>query len=258
MEQFWNTNKRSLSLDVSIKCDDTCRFRVIASDVSKNTKYADRVIEVNGYRTIYLSFPVSPEKVRITVTPIGSVKNYMVNIKEKTLRTYAINMDSEAKQFVGFAQKFCQICGTENATKNGRYFKTADKKFKIRYFPVIINQGKPSTTPARIGHTTGTIEVSKYHFDRYTVPMRMMILLHEFSHVYRNPKMNLAIENEVAADMNALYLYLGLGYSKVDAIFVFANVFLKAQTPSNMDRMRKIMDYIAKFEQEKFAKIKTI
>jgi hypothetical protein len=40
----------------------------------------------------------------------------------------------------------------------------------------------------------------------------------------------LEIENEVGADINALYIYLGLGFSKVDAICVFANVFLKAQT----------------------------
>jgi len=47
---------------------------------------------------------------------------------------------------------------------------------------------------------------------------------------------------------------LGLGYSKVDAICVFANVFLKAQTQGNIERMRKIMDYIQKFENEEFAK----
>jgi ferritin len=54
-----------------------------------------------------------------------------------------------------------------------------------------------------------------------------------------------------------LYIYLGLGYSKVDAIFVFANVFLKAQSQGNMVRMRKIMDYIKRFENQEFAKILT-
>jgi ferritin len=61
----------------------------------------------------------------------------------------------------------------------------------------------------------------------------------------------------VGADLNALYIYLGLGYSKVDAIFVFANVFLKAQSQGNMVRMRKIMDYIKRFENQEFAKILT-
>jgi hypothetical protein len=112
---------------------------------------------------------------------------------------------------------------------------------------------KKLTTPARIGHNTGIIEVAKAKFDKYTVPMRMMILLHEYSHKYRNPKIGLEISNEIGADINALYIYLGLGFSKIDAICVYANVFLKAQTQGNIARMRKIMDYINKFEQEDFA-----
>lgn len=258
MEQTWESDKRALSLDVSIKCKQKCRFRVIASDFKKNTKYADRTIEVDGFREIYLSFPTTPEKLRIIVTPIDHQQDYLVNIKEETLKTYAINKDSEMIKFVRFAQQFCGLSGYESASPKGRNFTTPDKKFKIRFFPFITQNNKVSTTPARIGHNTGTIEVSKLHFDRYTVPMRMCILLHEFSHVFRNPKMDLKIENEVGADMNALYIYLGLGYSKVDAIFVFANVFLKAQTESNMDRMRKIMDYISRFEKQEFAKIQNI
>ena len=67
--------------------------------------------------------------------------------------------------------------------------------------------------------------------------------------------MGLEISNETGADINALYIYLGLGYSKLDAICVFANVFLKAQSSSNIDRMRKIMDYIQKFENKEFAEL---
>ena len=84
--------------------------------------------------------------------------------------------------------------------------------------------------------------------------MRLIILLHEFSHKYKNPKIGLEINDEIGADINALYIYLGLGFSKIDAICVFANVFLKAQTKGNIERMRKIMDYIQKFENQEFAK----
>jgi len=258
MEQRWETNGRAMSLDVSIKCEGKCRFRIVASDFQKNSKYADRTIEVDGYRSIYLSFPTTPREMRIAVTPIDQKLNYIVNIKERTLKTYAIDTDAETKKFIKFAQTFTAQSGFETATQRGRYFTTPDKYFKLRFFPFISQNGKVSTTPARIGHTTGTIEVSKAHFDRYTIAMRMIILLHEFSHVYRNPKNDLKIENEFGADKSALYIYLGLGYSKVDAIFVFANVFLKAQTESNMERMRKIMDYIKRFENEEFAKIRTI
>jgi hypothetical protein len=57
------------------------------------------------------------------------------------------------------------------------------------------------------------------------------------------------------ADINALYLYLGTGWSKIDAITVFAKVFLKAQTDSNILRIRKIQDYIQRFENQEYAQI---
>jgi ferritin len=85
--------------------------------------------------------------------------------------------------------------------------------------------------------------------------MRLMILLHEYSHKYKNPKIGLEISNEIGADINALYIYLGLGFSKIDAICVFANVFLSAQTPDNLERMRKINDYIQRFESQEYAKL---
>jgi hypothetical protein len=257
MEQTWETAKRSISLNVSIKCEGKCRFRVIASDFNVNSKYADRTIVVDGFRMIYLSFPTSPEKIKVVVTPLEKTSNYLVDIKEKPLKTYQIHLDSEARKFVNFAQEFTTQSGYSPASPNGRFFKTKDSYFNIRYFPFITQDGKVSTTPARIGHNSGIIEVSKLHFDKYTIPMRMIILLHEFSHKYRNPKIDLEISNEFGADLNALYIYLGLGYSKVDAIYVFANVFLKAQSKGNMMRMRKIMDYIKKFENEEFAKVLT-
>ena len=85
--------------------------------------------------------------------------------------------------------------------------------------------------------------------------MRMAILLHEFSHKFKNPKIGLQISNEIGADINALYIYLGLGFSKIDAITVFAKVFLKAQTDGNMERMKKILDYINRFENQEYAKL---
>jgi hypothetical protein len=258
LDRIWETGKRKLALDVTIKCEGVCRFRVVASDKdNKKTNYADRTIEVNGYRTIYLSFPVSPDQTRITVTPLDNTKDFLVDIKEKNLKTYQIHLDNEASKFVKFAQEFTQVSGYSQGSPQGRFFRTKDGYFNIRYYPIIQDKGKPSTTPARIGHRSGIIDVSKFHFDRYTIPMRMCILLHEFSHKYRNPKIDLEISNEVGADLNALYIYLGMGYSKVDAIFVFANVFLKAQSQGNMVRMRKIMDYIKRFENEEFAKILT-
>jgi hypothetical protein len=253
----YDSNQKKISLYITVKCDGKKSFRLAASDNGKpNSKYADRFFEVDGERTIYLSFPVSPKSIALIIANVQDPKDtsFTVTLEEKPLKTYNVWLDMDTLKFVQLATTFSQICGFAEASPTGRMFRAKNDEFRIRFFDVIRDKGgNPIPTPARIGHETGTIEVSKDKFDRYTIPMRMAILLHEYSHKYRNPNIGLPIEDEVGADMNALYIYLGLGYSKIDAITVFAKVFLKAQTEGNMDRMRKIMDYIQRFENKEFS-----
>lgn len=253
----YNSDNRQFRLHITITCKGKKKFRVFAEDFGKkNSKYADREIVVEGKRTIFFSFPVSPKVLLVVVGNIENQqdKDFEVSLIETDLSTYNIWMDEETDNFVKLALHFSQISGFTDASAAGRLFKTNDGKFNIKYFDVIRDSsGKFLNTPARIGHRTGIIEVAKVKFDTYTIPMRMVILLHEFSHKYKNPKIGLEISNEIGADINALYIYLGLGFSKIDAICVFANVFLKAQTKGNVERMRKIMDYIQRFENQEYA-----
>ncbi len=245
-------------LYVTISCKGKKKFRVWAEDYQKiNSKYSDREIIVEGKRIVHLNFPVSPKNLFIGILNSESPKDteFEVQIIEGALTTYNTWLDEGTKKFVKLATHFSQVCGFENASNIGRLFTTKDKEFSIRYFNVIhdFKTGRAMNTPARIGHQTGIIETAKWKFDKYTIPMRMIILLHEYAHKYKNPRIGLEISDEIGADINALYIYLGLGYSKIDAICVFANVFLKAQTKGNIERMRKIMDYIQKFENQEFA-----
>jgi hypothetical protein len=255
----YDSDNRKFSLYITIKCEGSKSFRVWAEELGKvNSRYADREIVVNGSRTIFCNFPVSPKSLFVGVSNSKepSDKSFEVNIEEKPLVNYNIWLDAETKDFLSLALHFSQVCGFEQASDAGRLFTTKDKQFTIKYFNVIkdYKTGGVMGTPARIGHTSGIIETAKWKFDQYTIPMRLIILLHEFSHKYKNPKIGLEISNEVGADINALYIYLGLGFSKIDAICVFANVFLKSQTKGNVERMRKIMEYIQKFENQEFAK----
>ena len=259
MEQIWETENRKLTLAVTIYCEQGCRFHVIAEDLKPNSRYVDREINVTGNRTIELKFPVTPKKmkIKVAISPNNPNRpNFMVKIEERELTTYNIFLDQTAQDFLKLAIPFCQVCGFTQVGNGGRIYSVPDRKFNIRFMNVIrdAQTGKVYNTPARVGHTTGIIEIAKAKYDKYTIPMRLIILLHEFSHKYRNEKMGLPISHEIGADINALYIYLGLGFSKVDAIYVFANVFLKAQTPGNIKRMRKIQEYIAKFENGEFAK----
>lgn len=252
----YDSENRKFCLFITVECPGTKKIRVWAEDFGKrNSKYADREIEVNGKRTIFFSFPITPRKLFIGALNCQDTKdaNFTVTLMEGPLKTYNIYKDSDTEMFLPLALHFSQICGFTDAPSSGRLFTNGD--FNIRYFDVIRKDGQPINTPARIGHSTGIIEVAKVKFDNYTVAMRMMILLHEFSHKYKNPKIGLNISNEIGADINALYIYLGMGFSKIDAICVFAKVFLKAQTKGNIERMRKINDYIRRFEQQEFAEL---
>lgn len=250
VQQVWDAANRKFCLFITITSasKEKREFRVVASDVGKaNSKYADRIITVEGTRDIYLSFPVSPRQLAITVMdkqkPMAS--DFEVTFRETRIRDSNIAFDSDTKSFVQMAVIICQTMGFAPPQS----YKSSDDLYNISVVDVIVDEnGRPMSTPARIGHTTGRIELSKSKMDAYTIAMRMIIILHEFSHKYKNPKMGLEINNETGADINALYIYLGLGFSKVDAIFVFANVFLKAQTEGNIKRMRVIMDYINKFD----------
>jgi hypothetical protein len=260
MHEIYQSNNRKFSLNVTITCSGKKTFRVWAEDYGKKfSKYADRTIIVDGSRVIYLSFPVSPKQLFIGCLNATSPtdKDYKVTIEEKPLKDYNIALDSETLDFLSLCIPFCQMAGFKIPNPTGTVYKTSDDKFRIKYFPVIKDYatGNVIATPARIGHQTGIIEVAYSKFKNYTIPMRIDILLHEFSHKYKNPKIGLEISNEIGADINALYIYLGLGFSKIDAICVFGNVFLKAQSSGNQERMRKIIDYINKFENQEFAKL---
>lgn len=256
--QIYSSDNKKFALYITITCKGTKKFRVWAEDYGKrNSKYADREVVVEGKRTIFFNFPISPKEIFVGCLNSQNLKDkeFEVTLIEGKLNTYNIWLDQDTKDFLKLCIPFSQTCGFEQAGENGRIIN-AGNQFNIRYFNVIKDQnGSAMNTPARIGHRTGIIEVAKAKFDKYTVPMRVVILLHEFSHKYKNPKMGLEISNEIGADINALYIYLGLGFSKIDAICVFANVFLKAQTPANIERMRKIMEYIQKFENQEFAEL---
>jgi hypothetical protein len=260
MHRIIDTDNRSFSLNITITCEGKKTFRVWAEDNGKqNSKYADRTILVDGTRTIYFSFPVSPKQIFFGCLNTQNQKDESFNVKVEAapLKSYNIAMDAETIDFVQLAIQFSQVAGFKIPDRTGTMYQTSDGYFKIKYLPVIMDlaTGTAMSTPARIGHNTGLIEVAAAKFVKYTIPMRIAILLHEFSHKYKNPKIGLEISNEIGADINALYIYLGLGFSKIDAICVFGQVFLKAQTPQNRERMRKIMDYINKFENQEFAKL---
>lgn len=247
------TRHEELTLVIKVYTHSPEDIRIKVTDETQpNTSFTDRYKTVDGEATFFVRMPVSPTNALVYVYNEANgnlmqgqddsfeVESITKQPLEKKLDVIDFS-NADVRSFVNFATRFSYNAGS---LPSGTYVSD-DRKFVIKYLPIIEDNGQEQTTPARIDITNGNIEISKKQFIEFTVPNRMAILLHEFSHVYLNDN----VDDEVEADLNALLIYLGLGYPRIDAFEVFAKTFMNAPTEQNKDRYDKIKNFIDTFEQ---------
>lgn len=256
IKEKYNTLNRAVSIRLLIGAGKRengkpRRVGIVVKDADrKNTVYTKRWSTIVGKKEFMVNMPQSPKVAEIHIFNLSKDKNHEgIKLLEKEVISVKTNIDvigledKKVVEFLKFAQDFSDKAGIISA---GIYLSD-EGNFVLKYSDVIrsATNGDRISTPARINIVTGQIEVSKEIFDRYTVAGRMGILLHEFSHVYQNKKSS----DEVEADLNAARIYLGLGYPRIELINVFANVFYKADTDGNRNRIKQMRDYIIKFDR---------
>ena len=220
-----------------------------------NTVFTDRTKEVNGTQELFVRMPLAPNTAQLSVynekngnLPKGSDSTFEVVKIEKEELDITLpqtKMDTfSVRNFVGFAQKFAYNAGWVAAPRD---YMSSVGGYKIEYLPFIINsKGEKMATPARISTKNGRIQVSQESFRDMTVPMRMAILLHEYSHFYLNSD----IANETEADLNGLTIYLGLGYPIREAYEAFAKTFIGYPSEQNKQRYDIINRFIREYIEE--------
>jgi len=227
----------------------------LANADQKNTYYTKRYAKVDGIQTFYIRLPISPKNALLI---IYNDKNKLINddnsfrvrsIKILKLEKQPIQLSRRTKAFIQFAKEFCEKCGVLDASKKGVIYKSDNGKFRIDYFDKIRSKKtkKVISTPARISQVNGKIEVSRKAFLNYSVPMRMAIILHEFSHFY----LNKTPSSEIQADINGLRIYLSLGFPRIDAYNVFLNVFKNSSSQESLKRFRTLDNFIKKYDYGK-------
>lgn len=261
------SNHFPFQLDVTVTSKHPVQLRVVAVDPLKPaTKYSDFHAKVDGKRIFELRFPVSPKKLKVIIfnvengdLPYGDDPTFSVDdVKVRKLKTYDVWWNEDTKNFYKFAVEFAQNAGILTAgNKKPHIYRSDDGKFTIDYYNYIYDRvaKKVLSTPARVGHKSGIIEVSKAKFIEYTVPMRLMILLHEYSHKYLNPKIERPISYETGADIQGLYIYLGKGWSPIEAHRAFLKVFRSSKNSENHKRYKIIRDFIDKYDKGKVEKV---
>jgi oligoribonuclease (3'-5' exoribonuclease) len=248
------TRYEELTLLIKIRTYNPQRIRIkVIDSVQPNTAFTDRYKTVEGESIFFVRMPVSAEEVLVYVyneengnMQQGMDKSFeVISITKEPLEKKMDVIDfsnSDVRSFVNFATRFSYNAGS---LASGNYVSD-DGRFVIKYLPTIQDDGVEQTTPARIDIDSGIIEVSKRQFMDYTIPNRMAILLHEFSHVYMNDN----VDDEVEADLNGLLIYLGLGYPRIEAFEVFAKTFINAPTDQNGMRYERIKNFIDTFENK--------
>lgn len=258
MRYIVGTKYRECSIKVSVQATKDCVVYLEAHDMSlPNTYYTKRYREFKEgeKQDFVIQMPICGKNTIVEVFDNPNNKDAspscfnILSVKRMGLpRQMDVSRmrDSDVRHFVRFAQRFAFNAGVLAAEE---VYQSDDKKFKILYSSLI--QGKNSEeqlTPARINKFTKVIEVSKAKFVPMTVPGRLCILFHEFSHLFMNEDMT----DELEADLNGLTIYLGLGYPRIEAHEVFIGTFYQAPNETNMDRYLHIKNFIDKFEELNF------
>lgn len=228
----------------------------VFDDTYKNTVFTDRWKTVDGECSFFVRMPVSGKYANILIynekngaDKLEDTSFQVLEIRKIPLekRLDVIDMtNSNLRSFINFCTKFCFNAGH---ISSGLY-KSRDGRFSIEYLPTIISSksGKELETPARISKDSGRIQVSQKKFVPDTIPMRMAILLHEYSHYYINKD----IDNESEADLNGLLIYLGLGYPRFEGHEAFLKTFINTPSEQNKGRYEKIKAFIEDFEKNNY------
>jgi hypothetical protein len=227
----------------------------VYNDSQKDTYFMDRTKMIDGTEDLLVRMPLSPYTTTIKVYNVANgdqrkgvdrsfdVLSIRQEELEKTISRTKMDIPI-VKNFVSFAQKFAYNAGWLPP----KDYSSVVGGFKIEYLPHITNlqTGAKMSTPARVSTKNGRIQVSQEAFVPMTVPMRMAILLHEFSHYYLNSD----IANETEADLNGLTIYLGLGYPIREAFAAFGDTFIGHPSAQNKIRYDIINKFIKDYIQE--------
>jgi hypothetical protein len=256
-----NTNKEPMVLRIKVQTTHPENIMIRVADAFKpQSDYFKEWFPVKGERTFDISMPSTPKKAVVLVynKRIGDVAEAKDTsfklIRDKDGNPGEIlpikrhpelyNMNSDLlKEATEFIEWFSQNASILSA--NGSVYRSRKGTFRIDYLDKIYDRasGTELKTPARISQDRGIIEVSKDLFIPYSIPYRDAILSHEISHFY----INTHPADEEEADYHALRLFLGRGYTCIDAQRAFLNVFETVPSDTNVQRQEKIEAFVTAF-----------
>jgi len=211
-----------------------CSIQVVAYDPDRiNTEYYRKNDTCDAPCTLdfHIRIPVTKDNVSVIIfTDLDEEVNNVIRVDRFDCYSYAPDfsgLNGKDKEFVKFIMNFCMECGYMPAG-----FSYKDNGFDIRYMEFIPLNGGVHPTPARIHKTDDFIEVSKMHFNKMPVPRRFAILLHEYSHNFKNSNP----DSEEEADLWAARIYRQCGFPRMEFLYAFSKMFVKYE-PGELEKL---------------------
>ncbi len=254
------TENKRFQIRVGVRAFEPMTLGVTCSDISRqNSDYIRRKVPFKeqsflGQRSVYreftLPFPVSPDKMNVKFYDKlnGGNDNFSLEkFKIEKMPNAEVWAEPDIHRFIDFNLDFSQRAGY---LSTGIY-DSNDGDFLIQYLPTITNEfGSPLVTPARTNRRTGRIQVSQSAFKTYTVPVRIVVLFHERFHF------QIPTRREKPADLNALRVYLDLGFPRTEGVYASTQIFLNHPDTvgkSHLDRVEDNVAFIDKYSYRKEA-----
>lgn len=266
MKYVWDTNNQPKFVRLHIKTAKPEKLLIAVYDANKPTCYSKHVTTVNGSDVFEISLPLTPQRAFFEITrasaansilpEFGNNNGIQYHIEEMPFKRFC-NFSSKPllnrfMQFSGWFAKNASILSADYTGKDSSLYKSADGRFKLRYYPLIIdeqqylnmggykvpnpNYGKPSPTSFRIHSETKEMNAAKGFVKDYTATEIEVLLLHEFAHgfINQNP------DDEMEADRHAVTIARCYGFGKREIASAFAKVFMRYASDENVERFEAI------------------
>ena len=251
--------KKPFHLILGLRILRPVSLRITVFDSITKRIYAQRRLKLTKSLDLLIKMPIAPDELTARIvaenqTP-GQNGFILERIEVKADTKCPLELTENDGKFIAFAKWFATELPRLEAGEKGTIYQS--EGFSILYLDSLKDGGTELTTPARIDRSSGMIEVSKKAVADYTVPMLIIMLLHEYGHKWKNPEFGKEVANELTADIIAVHIALNLGFDYTEVENCYRAVFAKKDTDLNRKRMKAISEFIRLFRANEPTRCKT-
>lgn len=244
-------HRKPFNMLLSVCAPRPVKVRLTVFDPYSGRIYAQRRLNLGHSANVLVKLPIVPDELTTRIVnesqPEKADQFAIEKIQVMPDTQCPLELTEGDRKFISFIKWFAVELSRLEAGEKGTLYQSGG--YSVLYLDTIKEHGIELTTPARIERDSGLIEVSKKAIQDFTVPMLMVMFLHEYAHKYKNPEYGKEIANELTADLIACHIALNLGFDPTEVENCFRAVFANKDTELNRKRMKAVSEFISLFKR---------